>query len=445
MGTAHGVRGADLTDEQIAEVRRLRLEEGLSVKETSARTGVKPGTISQYAPSRPRTNPDRDWRILALARSGHTVSSITAELQLPYGIVADAVHWGRVQGYVTGGRYKPEAGPRELPNGSSPEPVRTAARAPIRSTLNELLPTGERSNGVMADLLEGRGETGIRPVRVRVERPVVVHLGSAPTPVDTETVVNVEPQPKASLRTRLLRAIAESDEPIEDTNALIRLVREPDDHIEGHEVQSILQSLNRQGLIKYRIHKTGAYKVVTRIEATQRGFGQAGLGTYHPEVGPGKPKGEPLRKGDRTDFRTHHGSAEAGPVIKEKYDDHRRNFPDHNHPPLEQATEADIIAVTKQVEPPAPKAEPTISELVVAVADRVSRFPLLAALRARAAARAENAARVAKYLEAAALLDDIDKAESERLLAMASALDGEGLSPLESEYLAFAQATDRTE
>jgi hypothetical protein len=66
-------------------------------------------------------------------------------------------------------------------------------------------------------------------------------------------------------------------------------------------------------------------------------------------------------------------------------------------------------------------------------------YPLLASLRARAQARAETSRRADAYLAAASALDGVAQDESDRLMALANDLaNGVALSPIEAEYLRFA-------
>ena len=68
--------------------------------------------------------------------------------------------------------------------------------------------------------------------------------------------------------------------------------------------------------------------------------------------------------------------------------------------------------------------------------------PYLDSLRAGEAERDANKVKAARFLEAAAILADVDKEASDALLDRASALDGPTLSPTESEYLGFARDVD---
>ncbi len=67
-------------------------------------------------------------------------------------------------------------------------------------------------------------------------------------------------------------------------------------------------------------------------------------------------------------------------------------------------------------------------------------YPVLAGLLARARVKAEAASKRDALLAAAALLENLDPEESERLLARATAGEGEPFSPVEAEYLEFAKA-----
>lgn len=94
-----------------------------------------------------------------------------------------------------------------------------------------------------------------------------------------------------------------------------------------------------------------------------------------------------------------------------------------------------------------PAPEPTYAdELVISVEEQAevnqreleAGYPLLVALREREAARVVASRRSARYLEAAALLEEVDPEESQRILGLATAAEGEPLTNLEAEYLAFA-------
>lgn len=357
MNTTTRAARSVVTPEVIAEIRRLRLDEGLTVDEVMTRLGIGRTTVHIYGQAqRARVNPERDAQIIALARDGLKQVDIAKRTGLHVKVVSDTLRWANATGML-----------RAVPTGTT------------------------------------------------VVEPTTVALGSAPTPT---AGVEVSPAsngtaPLASLKLRLMRAVAEAG-PFEDTAALIRSVRRPDDSFDLHEVQHLLASLNKQGYVAYRENKNGAYRVLMRIEATKRGFEAVGLGTKYHEVGR-KSKGVPRKAGDRTDFRTHGFRAEGGPV------------------------EVRQTPVVVPVETPVETVKP-----VVASAGREVP-PLLAALRERAEAKNRGAAKAARYLEAATLLEDVDVAEAERLLALAESFGGEPFTALETEYLAFAEAVEKGE
>ncbi len=442
-------RGADIRPETIAAIRRMRLEEGKSVTEVAAAFGIGPGTVSQYASTKPRTNPERDAVIIGMAREGKPQSAIIEATGLHYTMVSDTVRWAAVQGYVTKRGLKLSAGPVPFPpvvvtrkDGQSGAAAKSTAPAP-KAASEVSVPSPKEIARVLEDKLTQSPSEMATTTRV-------FRLGSAPTPheEDTErrsvTLVGDQSMSRASLRTRLLAAIAASG-PFPDTEALMRTIRQPDDNYGLHEVQSILGNLNQQGLIKYRTKRTGSQKLYQRIESTRRGYEQAGLGTVHQVAGSMTSRtATPLRRSEATDFRTHGGRAVGGEVIKENYEAHRAQFPDHNHPPLEEAQPvAKPVEYHIQPYPGVPVVVPPEPEPPVIVAtDTPAPYPFLALLRQRRADKKASAGKAAKYLEAAAILEAIDPVESQRLMAQAETLDGEPFTALEAEYLAFADACD---
>lgn len=224
-----------------------------------------------------------------------------------------------------------------------------------------------------------------------------------------------------SLRSRLLKAIVENG-PFESLDDLMRSIRGGSgDTFGGHEVYHILAALNSQGLVEYREHGNGAAKRIHRIIATPKAYSEAGMATQYRPVGPtgGPRREEPQHRSDRTDFRTHSPVAEGGEITR-----------------VIRKLEAVVprqVATTSSVPPSGPA--PAEATPVPAPPS----WPVLEGLRQRQAEVAAAKARAAKYLEAAALLAD-DAEEVLRLMAKAEEAEGKGLTELEAEYLAYAEA-----
>lgn len=222
-----------------------------------------------------------------------------------------------------------------------------------------------------------------------------------------ENVVVAAMLQQDSLKLRLLKAICEAGR-IETVAELMEATKNggPADNFGAHEVTHLLYSLNKDGLIKFRERKNSAVStgsVLHKLEATPAGFARVGAKAPIRVVGglrKSHARDVPLNREDRTDFRTHG-----------------------------QQAIRDAAVVTEA-------AQPSTNEDVAPVRE----WPLLKELRERAEAVAGLALRANALADAAAVLDGIDPEESERLLERAAELEARaGLSPLEREYLAFAE------
>lgn len=206
----------------------------------------------------------------------------------------------------------------------------------------------------------------------------------------------------ASLRQRTITALCSEKE----WPTLISLLQEVRtghrDTTSPRDLGAVLNSLNQQGLVTF---VEGGYDnghhSLTKIRATKRLLLQEGVDTTRREVRPpgASHTGEaPQRVGDRTDFRTHAPSAEGGPI-----------------------TRARVIP----------------AEVVAPPAD----WPLLDALLTTHEHYVTEQRRASALIEAATALADLDPEESERLFGRAAEVaSGASLTPLEVEYLRFAEA-----
>jgi hypothetical protein len=233
--------------------------------------------------------------------------------------------------------------------------------------------------------------------------------------------------------------------PFDNVVDLVKSVRNSNERIAPHEVVHLLWGLAKTGQVTFRETKSNtpgpATAMLTRIEATPLGFQTLGMPArpVDREVrvsrGPGRARQEaPQRKGDRTDFRTHGPRAEGGPIER------RQGVPGATPEP-DQVT---VLWGHNLPQPdPEPDPEPSVTSdppPANAAATEPEAWPILQQLRERAAASAAANARADAYLAAAAALEAVDGSRSAELLALADgALEAVALTPLEAEYLSFAE------
>jgi hypothetical protein len=243
-----------------------------------------------------------------------------------------------------------------------------------------------------------------------------------------------------SLRIRLLKAIA-SESTVDDVETLIKLVRtgSNDAGTDPHNVVHLLWTLNKAGYIAFRENKSrksGAQNAhLERIRVTPRGLEAAGMTpTNRPVVsgyhGARHRGGElPQHRSDGTDFRNHGSKAQGSAVERIR------------------AVQPETVITT--VFPSRKAAEETFEaakELVATMDEEPTltrMWPQLQALRERQAELAARSARVDALMEAAAALDGVDPDAAKLLLARAEATDGQPLTELEREYLAFAELASK--
>lgn len=247
--------------------------------------------------------------------------------------------------------------------------------------------------------------------------------GAAPVEVTTGTDPVAAAVDDASVKDRLLRKIVE-DGPFATPLDLIRAVRRgPSDIINPHKVTHVLYDISKAGLIEFRLQKMNGSDIPINIRATERAYAQFG---YPMGVGLGtassrRPEAA-QHPGDRTDFRTHAGRAEGGPVERVNVPPVPEVVP--SVPYVAPEPEPVPAAVQPPQEPPTPVAEPAVP--------LGGKYPLLVALRGRA----ERASTRSRLLWQAAALAEEDEKEQFELLALETT--DVKYSELEAEYLRFA-------
>lgn len=200
------------------------------------------------------------------------------------------------------------------------------------------------------------------------------------------------------------------------------------------QVFAALERLNRKGFVIYKL--PAARGTVVEIRPTNAGYDVAGVpvpgrtpqGRYgNRTVGTSRP-GHAVGK-DMTEKRHHLPWATGSAVIKEPLDPtHRANFPDHQHGDEPSGPPSAPSVLPEPAPPPAP---PKVT--------KPGNYPLLEALKASFAERAAADAKASALADAAALLEKIDPEESERLMSRALAMSPPALTPLEQEFLKYAE------
>lgn len=223
-----------------------------------------------------------------------------------------------------------------------------------------------------------------------------------------------------SQKIQLLKAIVRFG-PFDSEHDLTTALRQvPEIRIGGHEMTHLLYALKKQGKIDFRESSSGAagYRQL-RIESTVNG--RAYVRTLG--VKPPQNEKEPTLSVDRGSVAARPNGEGIGSVAP--------------------AAPAVIVKPdgTETVRPASDSVKPILAaELAKVLESPAPDWPLLTALRVREIEAAGRKHKAAKYLAAAEILADVDKAESERLLAQASDTAGDMLTPLEEEYLRFAEA-----
>lgn len=408
---------ANITDEQVLDIRRLRAG-GMEIAEVATRLGISPGAVATHSPGRRHPRADE---VLALMATGTKQKDVVKATSLPADLVSRII--GRAHDDELVARNPDALLPIHVPGGNPPIPK----NPPAGSLPSDAWPTN--------------GPTVMVPIPIEQATQL---------PAELDPLVVAGTIQHDSLRTAILKAIA-LDGPIADSNVVKEMVRNGRS-INGHEVNHIIQSLQRQGFVKFLERRVGSRHQLTRIDITAAGLREAGVlrPTLTPSVRPGDSMapanhgthavGGPVTRTKVLDVHDHdtgvwvircaackiyhddgetHAAAEARKAGREALATFGRTFEAMGR----TATETPEIVVSGS---DAPGPEPT------------DGFPLLDALRARVSARAKAAKSAQRYLEAAALLDGLDPAMQQKLMNLASSTEGEPFSALEIEYLRFA-------
>lgn len=273
--------------------------------------------------------------------------------------------------------------------------------------------------------INSRYETTTAGLRAaRKASDLTVELGSG-SDASADVVIDAGEQPQpSSLRERVMRALCD-----ERTFGIVGLAREVRSDaslpFSFPELNATVKSLAREGLATYREGAENGHHALVDIRATRKLLIERGIDTTRREVGhhgTGPRREAPMHAGDRTDFRTHRQRAEGGPIERLRV----------SVPMLPPAASITIDAVA--------------SASVPTVVTIESEWPLLDAIEQRWSEQAEARRHADALIEAATLLADVDRAESERLFARSSEIAASvSVSSLEVEYLRFAQAHGRKE
>lgn len=290
--------------------------------------------------------------------------------------------------------------------------------------------------------LTGEGRSRVR--QLRPDTSIAIPLGSAPEPIPATVpqrmtlnheqaaklplvdivvgTINADADTK-SVRERIIAALCDQRE--WGLIGLTQAVRRDHRDLTGpREVGTILNSLNQQGYVTFRMGNEGTHHSMTNIKASKKLLRERGV-TEARVIGERKG-GTPQHAGDRTDYRTHGKRAEGGEVTVER-------------PLSEVRVEPEVAAALVEAgvaEAAVEAAPPTIDEEPL----RFGVWPELQAIQDKVAARAEAETRAGKLLDAAAALEGIDDALAEELLARAAGqAQAVQLTALEAEYLAYAE------
>lgn len=226
-----------------------------------------------------------------------------------------------------------------------------------------------------------------------------------------------------SNKIKLLRLLATEGQFETEAALLKRINSVPDIRLAGHEMTHVLHDLRKKGKVAFH-HSPGAPngEKLTRIGATPNGKAYIrSLGTRPPQ-NEREPDNGAYVGAAHEGFLAETRRTGAGSSFRRKprWTEDRR-----------EAVTATVVAEVAPEPPPAPAASPE------------PEYPHLADLRKRIAQGAAAQARAEAYLAAAALLEPY---ESEKMMvdALVGAANDLGeknrLSPIEAEYLAYAEA-----
>lgn len=284
-----------------------------------------------------------------------------------------------------------------------------------------------------------RGAKGVLVSKTEFEQTTAKRLatkGMQPKPNGAETASTSSPGPIESNKYRLLEKIAKHG-PFATVGDLTSATHDwPEVRLGGHEVEHIVRNLQREGKVAYREAANSAHgKTLRRIEATV-----VGRNFVRTLVSPAPKQNE--RAPERVDRSgpveriTPHGQLTQQPPAVVRLPAPARTLPLE---PVEAAPPAPPEPTAPEPPVPPPTPEPVPAPAWSAL------WPELAALRAKVAEKAGTEKKAERYLEAAALLEEIDAAEARRLSGIASDLVVTfQLSRLEAEYLAFAERCEES-
>jgi hypothetical protein len=240
-----------------------------------------------------------------------------------------------------------------------------------------------------------------------------------------------------SHKIRLLRLVIDRGPFANEHELTVLLNRTPEIRLSGHESIHILHSLRKQGKVSFHHSPDGPNGAkVTRITGTPNGSAYVRSLGVKPKQNEKEPDNGPYAGAAHNGFVAAAIKKAQQPVV----------------PAPEPAPEVVARPLAPEPNPwlePAPGPAITAGQ-VVAVADEAKgqsrKWPLLAELRAKEAGRLKAQAKAEKYLAAAALLEDdeADRLMVESLVGAANALaEGNTLSRVEAEYLAYAEEAER--
>lgn len=447
-----------MTAEGIAEIRRLRRDEKLEIGEVARRTGWSRNVVVTYGAIDPKPLEGKDAEIAARLIAGEPQSVIWRSAGVSQVYVSRLFRRLVAEGKIP---FLDRSVAPLRSNGYGPEigSHREAVLAYLTEHPSESFTSREIGQALSADIKKVEYAVDVlrRAGKIEATKPgkggplsardASATNGQSPSGdhamwygirvANRRTIAGngieaarvARQMREAALRTAVLKVLGEAHHPYETVAALIaELPEEP--KYAASEVQALLHTLNRLGLVKFRVDRDGKHQRLRRIECLPAGRREAGIEPIPAAL-------QPQHRTDRTDYRTHGFAAEgSGPIERETYAEHVARFPDHGH---NLASVMDRLEFERELESPAttPAVTPPGTPLVVPAASGAPgrEWPVLAALRERLA----KDERRAKLLEEAAeLTEDADDRELIQVHA-ATAREGK-LTDIEREYLAFADA-----
>lgn len=272
-------------------------------------------------------------------------------------------------------------------------------------------------------------ETRNKHLRISVEE-----LSSLPP--KQEATVTAAMIIQDSLKARLLKAITVNG-PFAGVPELMEFVRRPGsgDSFGAHEVTHLLYSLNKQGYIKYKTGRSGTKTdLLTDIVPTAKAKAEHGIPAQPPRQ-QFNPEGGRMA-----------GTSRAGHAVGKDLTEQKYHGATAVGGPIERLQAEDVPQpVTPVYQPEAGEPE-SHKPLVNEEPSSEVEWPELQVIRAKAQEARAVSRRAHALLEAAALLEEEDPDEAERLLARAAALQtGAELTELEAEYLRFAEIAEDAE